>query len=193
MVEVFKLNKEMVGKTYYLKPIPIMYNGKLTYEPPFSFVTAYSTSGFGPPIRKYFSYCIVDGELKLLVYGNALFKTMDIRELIPVNNPNVVELKIKMTEGFMDLSLSKIVSLDKLDLENKEKFIINIQSEYDSMVKNIDEGQLYQVVTDECHLVLSYTNDKQVVSGIKDLLSSMYIRMRELKIRKIKKSIKTKK
>ena len=70
MVDIFKFNKEMEGNTYYLKPIPIKYNGKFTYTPPFSFVTAYP-SGFGDrPLYRFISYCIINGELKITNLNN---------------------------------------------------------------------------------------------------------------------------
>ncbi len=189
MVDVFKLNKDMVGNTYYIKPIPIKYNGKFTYVPPFHFMTSWPTSGFGNPIFRYFNYHIINGELKLNIYGNAIDKILDINKLVPINVPKVAKINIRIEEGYLDLSNSRVVHLDDCDIDYKDKFVINDQSEYDELVKNISEEQLYQVVYEECQLVLSYSTEQNVIKGIKDLLSSMSIRMRTMKIKKIKKCI----
>ncbi len=189
MVEVFKFNKEMEGNTYYLKPIPIKWNGKFTYTPPFSFVTSYPSGGFGNPVHRYISYCIINGELKINIYGNAISKIVDIRQLMPINISKVAKINVRVQQGFLDLSNSGIVHLDDCDIDYKDKFIIKDESEYADLIKNISEEQLYQVASDECHLVLSYSTDHKVINGIKDLLSVMNIRMRTMKLKKLKKMI----
>lgn len=191
MVEVFKFNKDMEGNTYYLKPIPIKWNGKFTYTPPFSFITAFPRGGGFPssPIFRYISYCIINGELKINIYGNAVSKIVDTRQLMPIDIPKVAKINVRVQQGFLDLSNSGIVHLDDCDIDYKDKFIIKNESEYANLIKDISEEQLYQVVSEECHLVLSYSTDKGVINGINDLLSAMNIRMRSMKIKKLKKCI----
>lgn len=185
MVDVFKLNKDMVGNTYYIKPIPIKYNGKFTYIPPFHFMTSWPTSGFGNPIFRYFSYHIINGELKLNIYGNAVDKILDINKLVPITVPKVAKINVRVEQGFLDLSNSRVVHLDDCDINYKDKFIIENQSQYDELVKDISEEQLYQVVCDECRLVLSYSDEPRIIKGINDLLSSMIVRLRGFKIKRL--------
>ena len=189
MIEVFKFNKEMEGNTYYLKPIPITWNGKMSYEPPFNFITSDLTSGFGVPLHRYISYCIINGELKINVYGNAVLKIMDLKELIPINNHKVARVNVKVRQGFMDLSDSKIIDLDVCDIDYKDKFIIKDAWEYGDLIKNVSEEQLYQVACDECNLILSYSKEQKVIDGIKELLTFINIRLRGMKIKKIKECI----
>ena len=194
MVEVFKFNKEMEGNTYYLKPIPVMYNGKFTYTPPFSFVTAYTNPGIlNVPLHRYISYCIINGELKINIYGNAVHKIMDLgtvtHKLMPINVPKVAKVNVRVQQGFLDLSNSGIVHLDDCDIDYKDKFIIKDTSEYKELIKDISEEQLYQVVSEECHLVISYSTDERIIKEIKNLLSVMTIRMRTMKLKKLKKMI----
>ena len=192
MVDVFKFNKDMEGNTYYLKPVPIRWNGKMSYASPFCFPISYPSNGVGfqgIPLYRYINYCIINGELKINVYGNAVLKIMDLKELIPINNHKVAKVNVKVKQGFLDLSDSKIVDLDDCDIDYKDKFIIKDAWEYGDLVKDISEEQLYQVVSEECHLVLSYSKEQKVINGIKDLLSSMNIRMRTMKIKKLKECI----
>ena len=193
MVDVFKFNQSMEGNTYYLKPIPIKYNGKYTYKPPFSFVTSYAHAfGIGMPSKPLFrhiSYCIINGELKINIYGNAVEKIMDLPKLMPINIPKVAKVNVKVKQGFLDLSDSKIVDLDKCDIDYKDKFIIKDMIEYNDLIKNTSEEQLYQVVSEECNLILSYTKEQNVINGINILLSHIKIQMRKMKIKKLKECI----
>ena len=45
------------------------------------------------------------------------------------------------------------------------------------------------ITVDECNLVLSYSKEQNVINGIKDLLSSMKLKTRTIKIKKLKKCI----
>lgn len=189
MVGVFKLNKTMVGDTYYLKPIPVRLNGKITYSPAFTFMTSF-LNGVHSPLFRHVSYCIVNGELNISIYGNELFKLMDITRLSPINTSKVLKINVRENQGFLDISDSNIIDLNDCDMDYKNKFIISNQHEYDELIKNISEEQLYQVAYEECHIVLSYTKEQEVRNNIQTLLSFINVRLRGLKIKKLMNRIK---
>ena len=128
MVEVFKFNHEKVGETYYIRPIPIMWEKRLSFSPIFSFYVS-SVSGFIPP-QKYISYFIINGELKLHVYGNAIKKHIDLEKFVPITKDNVLRVNVASNQGFLDLSDCKIKKLERCDIDYKEKYMIKNVVQY---------------------------------------------------------------
>ena len=193
MVEVFKFNSDMNGKTFYFKPIPIKWEGKFTYVIPIQML--WSMYNYRPSY-KYFNYFIINGELKLHIYGKIVFEQIkkylydkDGMALNRINSNNVIQFKVNNKRGYLDLGDNEVISLDDCDIENKSKYVINTQPQYDELIKDIDLGQLYQVIYEECNTTLSYTEEPIVIREVTKLRDEMNLKLRSSKLIKLKEMI----